>query len=360
MEHYSLMSTLYSIACAFALLVSAGNLIKKNKTAANVLFAFLMADFAVMIAHAGARYSMDPGMSKNPSISLVLLAGCGILIYMLFVSLAGLSTERKKRNAFPCFLLLPALISDILIFGFNVGETGGSLERTFVHSLNIGVWAVVLFLCAVAIIHVFKLYSPKTMNRPSWAIFMISATITLSFMLGLSGFLLSNARLFAVMDGFISILIVCVALLDYRYPDALMRFREETVKRRYERSLLAGFDVAGLVSDMKEMLTRTALYRNEGFSLELLAQRMGLSAHQVSELLNDRMGTNFSAFINGFRIETAKNLLVSNPDMTILTVAMEAGFGNKTSFNEAFKRQVSMTPRQFRDLTIKKVRIDKY
>jgi AraC-like DNA-binding protein len=76
---------------------------------------------------------------------------------------------------------------------------------------------------------------------------------------------------------------------------------------------------------------------------------MGLTRHQASELLNERMGMNFTAFINGFRIEAAKKLLASRPEMTVLSVALEVGFGNKTSFNEAFKRIVGRTPREYKN-----------
>jgi AraC-like DNA-binding protein len=150
------------------------------------------------------------------------------------------------------------------------------------------------------------------------------------------------------MDLFASLAAIAAAALDYRYPGGLERFNEETVRRRYARSLLAGLDVEGLAAGMVEMMKRTSLYRESGLDLDALAERMGLSAHQVSELLNDRMGTSFSAFVNGFRIEEARELLVSWPEATILEIAMEVGFGNKTSFNEAFKRRVRMTPSQFR------------
>jgi AraC-like DNA-binding protein len=347
------MSTLCVVAGAFAFLLSVGNLLKKGKTTANVLFSLLIGDFAVMLAHSGARYARSPEVPQQPAVLLTLLAACGILIYSLFVSLAGLATERKKWHSVPVLLLIPSAVSDILVFALYADKTGGEGTMIFIHSLNIAVWAAVLFLCAVSIIHVFRLYFPKEMSKPAWVLFMISAVITFSFMIGLSGFLLSDARLFAAMDVFIALMVFAVALLDYRYPDALGAFRAETVKRRYERSLLAGLDVEGLIEGMKEMLRKTSAYRNEDFNLEMLSKRMGLSVHQVSELLNDRMGTNFPSFINGFRIEEAKRLLVSNPEMSILTVAMESGFGNKTSFNETFKRNIRMTPGQFRAMTIK-------
>ncbi len=74
---------------------------------------------------------------------------------------------------------------------------------------------------------------------------------------------------------------------------------------------------------------------------------MGLSRHQVSELLNDRMGVSYPSFINGFRIEEARGFLDSRPDMTVLEIAMESGFGNKTSFNDAFRRAVGMSPTEY-------------
>jgi AraC-like DNA-binding protein len=349
MNRISGMGLLCTVACAIAALLCLGNMLKRDKSHANILLALLMADIAASLGLSAARYAADPDMTRAPRAFLSLLALSGIFINLLFLDLARTDSDRRRFQFLPFLLLIPASLSDLLVYAFDAQGGGIRALLALIRGLHLGVASIVFLLYAGSIFHVFKLYSPKTMTKSAWTILAVSIAATIALMSGFVGIALGDTRFIAFMDGFISFAVVAVALLDYRYPGALGRFREETVKRRYAKSLLAGLDVEGLKSGMIEMMKRTSLYRDEALDLDELSRRVGLSAHQVSELLNDRMSTNFSAFINGFRIDAAKELIVARPGMTMLEVAMEVGFGNKTSFNEAFKRRVRMTPRQFRD-----------
>lgn len=77
--------------------------------------------------------------------------------------------------------------------------------------------------------------------------------------------------------------------------------------------LHSGLAVEGLIEGMIDMVRRTSLFRSADCSLNELARRTGISRGQASELLNDRMGTNYASFINGFRVEASKTLLASRP-----------------------------------------------
>lgn len=336
------MSLLSAIAASIAALLSLGNLLRKGKVHADFLFSALMAAVAALLFQAALRYShADGSTGQAPILSLIAL--CGIFVYMLFRSLARMDTERRRRH-FPLFLLLiPAALSDVLVFILRIPIPA------LTHILQIVVGAAVLALFSASFGHITTLYFPKEMTSPAWTVFLISTAGVAALLIGTAGVVTSNSRLFVAMDAFISVIAIVLALFWYRYPGALGAFHQDTVRRRYARSLLSGLDVQGLISGMMDMMVREAPYRDEGCSLETLSRRMGLSVHQVSELLNDRMGTSFSAYVNGYRIEEAKRLMTRCPDMTTLAVAMEVGFGTKSSFYEAFRRAVRMTPRQFRE-----------
>ena len=79
-----------------------------------------------------------------------------------------------------------------------------------------------------------------------------------------------------------------------------------------------------------------------------IGSKLDLSIHEISELLNHHMQTNFNQFINGFRIDKAKSILLDSPDMTVLDIGFDVGFNSKSSFNSIFKKTTGLTPSQFR------------
>jgi len=238
--------------------------------------------------------------------------------------------------------LVPALASDILLRALRLPDAGAS---GLLHAI---VGLAVLALCAAAFHRVFSLFSPGAMSGLAWAVLAASGTGLAALTIGLVGLAVRDSRVFAVNDGFAAVAAIGGTIAAFRWPEALGRFHEETVARRYAKSLLADLDVPALIEGMIEMIRRTRLYSGADCSLGELARRTGISRAQASELLNDRLGTNYASFINGFRVEEAKALLLGRPELTVLDIALEVGFGNKTSFNDAFRRAEGRSPGEYR------------
>lgn len=92
-------------------------------------------------------------------------------------------------------------------------------------------------------------------------------------------------------------------------------------------------------------------YLDPELNLPALARLMGVSVHEMSELINTGFGENFAQFVNRHRIEESKWLLVSekHAHLSMVGIAFEAGFNSKTAFNTAFKKQVGMSPTKFQE-----------
>jgi AraC-like DNA-binding protein len=91
-----------------------------------------------------------------------------------------------------------------------------------------------------------------------------------------------------------------------------------------------------------------SLNRHE-LSLAGLAARHGVTPRHV-QLLFESDGTTFSRFLLDQRLARAHRML-SNPllaERTISTIAYEAGFGDLSHFNRAFRRQYGETPSDVR------------
>ncbi len=86
-------------------------------------------------------------------------------------------------------------------------------------------------------------------------------------------------------------------------------------------------------------------------SIGKLAEQIQLPAHQLRRLINQELGfNNFSQYLNSYRIPWVCEQL-RRPDNTlpVLSIALEAGYGSIAPFNRAFKSQMGVTPKQYRD-----------
>jgi AraC-like DNA-binding protein len=92
-------------------------------------------------------------------------------------------------------------------------------------------------------------------------------------------------------------------------------------------------------------------YADAEITLRDVSEHLGLSPHNISEVINSRMNQNFYDFINRYRIEKVKKDLLdrSKQHLTILGIAFDAGFNSKSGFNSIFKRFTGRTPGEFRD-----------
>lgn len=90
-------------------------------------------------------------------------------------------------------------------------------------------------------------------------------------------------------------------------------------------------------------------YLDENLSLTTLAQQLELTTNQLSQVINQKAGTNFFNFVNGYRVEAVKEKL-KDPAFahySILAIGYECGFQSKSSFNKVFKQVVGQTPLEF-------------
>lgn len=77
-----------------------------------------------------------------------------------------------------------------------------------------------------------------------------------------------------------------------------------------------------------------------------MATALGVRLDEVSRCINSN-AFNFSQFVNGYRIEYAKQLMLQKPGIKMTQVAIESGFSNETSFYRTFKAIVGMPPSEW-------------
>lgn len=106
-------------------------------------------------------------------------------------------------------------------------------------------------------------------------------------------------------------------------------------------------------SDIRKLIdfmTNREPYLNPKLTIKELAELQGFPEKELSILINHYMDKHFFDFVNEFRIEKAKELLLDpkKKQFTILEILYEVGFNSKSSFNTAFKKYTGMTPSSYR------------
>ncbi len=144
-------------------------------------------------------------------------------------------------------------------------------------------------------------------------------------------------------------LFLTIYFLIQRYPAYVLSIKKAYSKARYEHSKISGLDVDSVSERLADIMEVEKAYKNEELSLSLLSESLNITTHQLSQILNDKLGCTFPQYITLYRLEAAKEILHTDKDQSILSIAFQVGFKSKSSFNASFKKEFNMTPTEFRN-----------
>ena len=101
---------------------------------------------------------------------------------------------------------------------------------------------------------------------------------------------------------------------------------------------------------LKNAMEENHFYLIMDITLEQLAEKLAISPKALSATINTDFGQNFFEFINHYRVEHAKRLLIedTNGALDMQTVMQQSGFNSKSAFHRFFKKFTQLTPGQFR------------
>ncbi len=91
-------------------------------------------------------------------------------------------------------------------------------------------------------------------------------------------------------------------------------------------------------------------YLKSDLKISELADLLTVPYYQLSQLINEEFLVNFYDFINKYRVEEAKKLLIEDTkNYKIIAIAYEVGFNSKATFNRVFKKFTDLTPSEFKE-----------
>lgn len=119
----------------------------------------------------------------------------------------------------------------------------------------------------------------------------------------------------------------------------------------YKNSSLSEEDRILFKKKVLEFMQNEKPHLNQSINQSGFAQKLKISSHHLSEVLNYEFQQNFYNFINSYRIIEAQNLLKNPKTMhsKMIAIAFDSGFKSKTSFNRVFKNYTGLTPTEYRN-----------
>lgn len=132
-----------------------------------------------------------------------------------------------------------------------------------------------------------------------------------------------------------------------RFPD-LPGKTAEAVSSTYAVSTLTRIDREQAISRIERLMDIERVYTNDSLSLTILSGMVELSPHQLSELINTHYGVGFSRYIRERRVDAARAALLAEPQASVLSIGLAAGFTSQSNFYAAFKEITGEVPGQFR------------
>lgn len=179
-------------------------------------------------------------------------------------------------------------------------------------------------------------------------VFAIAVAVAL---LGQFHTLLPGKLFFALYAACIGLAFFLVQLTLALRP-ALSEEVRQTVQTAYASTTLNNVDCEGALGRLLALMHGEQAYTDPDLSLPRLSEKLGLTTHQLSELINTRLGKGFSRYLREQRVDAAKAMLCAEPSASVLSVGLAVGFTSQSNFYEAFREIEGTTPGQYRKLRV--------
>ncbi|QCW99582.1 helix-turn-helix transcriptional regulator [Aggregatimonas sangjinii] len=101
---------------------------------------------------------------------------------------------------------------------------------------------------------------------------------------------------------------------------------------------------------LENAMENDKLFKDQELSLRSVSERLKIKPYLISKSLNEIYNKRFNDFVNEYRVKEVQLLLQNSNSSkyTLLSIAMDAGFNSKSSFNRAVKKQLGILPSELK------------
>lgn len=148
-----------------------------------------------------------------------------------------------------------------------------------------------------------------------------------------------------------------------------MSYRNKSLRNLYERNVELTkssfvFDASEVTEQEEDssplrkvfdqliaVMENEKLYKEPTLSVDMVTQKLQTNKKYLSNSIAVYTKENFNNFVNSYRIQEARRIILQNPSLSLNEVMYACGFNSRTPFYTAFQKNTGMSPQQFKDLS---------
>ncbi|WP_242670282.1 helix-turn-helix domain-containing protein [Flavobacterium frigidimaris] len=286
-------------------------------------------------------------------------------------------TVRSKQKIYLCFI--PFVYSAVLTISQDLDRVAGIYTIPESGSVLIEILGLIHLVLAITFIPFLSLYSYfmvkhlKDTQEKKWIITLLTIVTSLLFAfliiylasLFIPFDLSSTMSILALSATFIIHWTAYIGIYKYKLAnnkDAVYNFLNTDLTLSYsnlqivDNSALQEYrepmTADNLYFQKLELLCKEQhIYTDSTLNREKVAEKLGISAGYVSQIINTITGDNFANYINQYRVEAVKEMISNSEyeNYNLLAMGLESGFTSKTTFYKAFKKVTGQTPNEYKN-----------
>lgn len=315
----------------------------KQKRVQNLFFGLLLLMLSVRIGKS-VYILFTERAQRDLLIPQIGLSACFLIGVSLLYYLKS-SVENRKiiprtwKAHYVILTLIIVLVGVLKPYKTNVDFW----HHYFVHFIYV-VWGIYILISAFVLKDIFQKLITKNIKCTTSEVWLVAVFI--GNVLIFSAYIIGYFYLYLI--GTITFSVVFYALLVFLLFKKNRESVFQDIPEKYAAKKIDESEAESLRNELNALMQAKTLFKNPDVKLKHIADELNISKHHLSQLLNDNLGKSFALFINEYRIEEAKKLLIENNQYTLEAIGFEAGFSSKSTFYATFKKIIGQTPSEFK------------
>lgn len=277
------------------------------------------------------------------------LTACFLIGPFLYIYITETTNPSSNHKKYWLLHITPVVIMMILVSYFlPYSENKYLWKRTSTGILGwtlFAQWLSYVIFSAIRVKHSFRRLFDKNKKISNQDFWLLNVVIGIGFIwlayntTGYTSYIVG-----ALSFSFILYLTILIWVFKHKRSSL---FFEDSIK--YVNKRIDSTSANNIKIKLNRLFKEEKTFKNSQLNLPNVAKLINETPHALSEYLNDNLNKSFSQFVNEYRIEEAKRLLLTNSNYTIEAIGYESGFNSKSTFFTAFKKYTGFTPTAYRN-----------